>query len=211
MREIEGGWRERDEESERRGAHVQTIHADCSPARWSYYRVSPRLLPLSLRPSSHVLPDRQLFSERLIERTLEETKPTTPLWNRNCWTQLIFLLTPFFFFFPFVLAPVRLFYSCKNPVSFSMFLHTFWRDRRTEKMRIILFSWHFLGVYSVVWGLATGAFPSSVQIGELERLPVFTHGSLTPCSQYWILAHSSHQRKCEPAQFQTEIKLWIHY
>lgn len=59
-------------------------------------------------------------------------------------------------------------------------------------MRIIIFSWHFLGVYSVLWGLATGAFPSSVQIGELERLAVFTHGSLTPCSQSWILAHSGH-------------------
>lgn len=34
-------------------------------------------------------------------------------------------------------------------------------------MRIIIFSWHFLGVYSVLWGLVTGAFPSSVQIGEL--------------------------------------------
>uniref|UniRef100_A0A8C4HQ38 Glutamate receptor n=1 Tax=Dicentrarchus labrax TaxID=13489 RepID=A0A8C4HQ38_DICLA len=31
-------------------------------------------------------------------------------------------------------------------------------------MRIIIFSWHFLGVYSALWGLATGAFPSSVQI-----------------------------------------------
>lgn len=35
-------------------------------------------------------------------------------------------------------------------------------------MRIIIFSWHFLGVYSALWGLAAGAFPSSVQIGELE-------------------------------------------
>lgn len=35
-------------------------------------------------------------------------------------------------------------------------------------MRIIIFSWHFLGVCSALWGLATGAFPSSVQIGELE-------------------------------------------
>lgn len=43
-------------------------------------------------------------------------------------------------------------------------------------MRIIVFSWHFLGVYSALWGLATGAFPSSVQIGELETPLVFTHG-----------------------------------
>lgn len=43
-------------------------------------------------------------------------------------------------------------------------------------MRIIIFSLHFLGVYSALWGLAAGAFPSSVQIGELEGLLVFTHG-----------------------------------
>lgn len=89
----------RERERERRGAHVQSIHADCSPAHW-YYRVSPRLLPplsLSPRPSSRVFPDGQLSSERLVKRTLEGTKPTSPRWNRNCWTQLIFLLPPFFF------------------------------------------------------------------------------------------------------------------
>ena len=40
-------------------------------------------------------------------------------------------------------------------------------------MRIIIFSWHFLGVYSALWGLAAGAFPSSVQIGELEDASCF--------------------------------------
>ncbi|XP_015244819.1 glutamate receptor 4a isoform X4 [Cyprinodon tularosa] len=56
-------------------------------------------------------------------------------------------------------------------------------------MRIILFSWHFLGVYSALyWGLATGAFPSSVQIGGLFirntdqeytafRLAIFLHNT----------------------------------
>lgn len=53
-------------------------------------------------------------------------------------------------------------------------------------MRIIIFSWHFLGVYSALWGLAAGAFPSSVQIGELEDafcffcLFFFTHGHSHP-------------------------------
>lgn len=63
-------------------------------------------------------------------------------------------------------------------------------------MRIIIFSWHFLGVYSALWGLATGAFPSSVQIGELEGLLVFTHGhsDLTHYTEYLrIVAHSGHQ------------------
>ncbi|XP_032400991.1 glutamate receptor 4a isoform X1 [Xiphophorus hellerii] len=56
-------------------------------------------------------------------------------------------------------------------------------------MRIILFSWQFLGVYSALyWGLATGAFPSSVQIGGLFirntdqeytafRLAIFLHNT----------------------------------
>ncbi|XP_078140189.1 glutamate receptor 4a isoform X5 [Centroberyx gerrardi] len=55
-------------------------------------------------------------------------------------------------------------------------------------MRIIIFSWHFLGVYSALWGLATGAFPSSVQIGGLFirntdqeytafRLAIFLHNT----------------------------------
>ncbi|XP_013869516.1 glutamate receptor 4a isoform X4 [Austrofundulus limnaeus] len=53
---------------------------------------------------------------------------------------------------------------------------------------IILFSWHFLGVFSTLWGLATGAFPSSVQIGGLFirntdqeytafRLAIFLHNT----------------------------------
>ncbi|XP_038549896.1 glutamate receptor 4a isoform X3 [Micropterus salmoides] len=55
-------------------------------------------------------------------------------------------------------------------------------------MRIIIFSWHFLGVYSALWGLTTGAFPSSVQIGGLFirntdqeytafRLAIFLHNT----------------------------------
>ncbi|XP_047246573.1 glutamate receptor 4a isoform X1 [Girardinichthys multiradiatus] len=55
-------------------------------------------------------------------------------------------------------------------------------------MRIIIFSWHFLGVYSALWGLVTGAFPSSVQIGGLFirntdqeytafRLAIFLHNT----------------------------------
>ncbi|XP_026152813.1 glutamate receptor 4a isoform X2 [Mastacembelus armatus] len=55
-------------------------------------------------------------------------------------------------------------------------------------MRIVIFSWHFLGVYSALWGLATGAFPSSVQIGGLFirntdqeytafRLAIFLHNT----------------------------------
>uniref|UniRef100_A0A3B3I7G3 Glutamate receptor, ionotropic, AMPA 4a n=1 Tax=Oryzias latipes TaxID=8090 RepID=A0A3B3I7G3_ORYLA len=58
----------------------------------------------------------------------------------------------------------------------------------TEKMRINIFSWHFLGLYSALWGLATGAFPSSVQIGGLFirntdqeytafRLAIFLHNT----------------------------------
>lgn len=39
---------------------------------------------------------------------------------------------------------------------------------RKKKMRMIILSWHFLGFFSALWGLAAGAFPSSVQIGELE-------------------------------------------
>ncbi|XP_029027542.1 glutamate receptor 4a isoform X2 [Betta splendens] len=55
-------------------------------------------------------------------------------------------------------------------------------------MRINIFSWHFLGVCSALWGLATGAFPSSVQIGGLFirntdqeytafRLAIFLHNT----------------------------------
>ncbi|XP_072248691.1 glutamate receptor 4a isoform X4 [Leuresthes tenuis] len=55
-------------------------------------------------------------------------------------------------------------------------------------MRINIFSWHFLWVYSALWGLATGAFPSSVQIGGLFirntdqeytafRLAIFLHNT----------------------------------
>ncbi|XP_077398185.1 glutamate receptor 4a isoform X2 [Festucalex cinctus] len=55
-------------------------------------------------------------------------------------------------------------------------------------MRINIFSWHFLGLCSVLWGLATGAFPSSVQIGGLFirntdqeytafRLAIFLHNT----------------------------------
>uniref|UniRef100_A0AAV2J346 Glutamate receptor 4 n=1 Tax=Knipowitschia caucasica TaxID=637954 RepID=A0AAV2J346_KNICA len=55
-------------------------------------------------------------------------------------------------------------------------------------MRIILISWHFLGVYSALWELAAGAFPSSVQIGGLFirntdqeytafRLAIFLHNT----------------------------------
>ncbi|XP_028321334.1 glutamate receptor 4a isoform X2 [Gouania willdenowi] len=55
-------------------------------------------------------------------------------------------------------------------------------------MRIILFPLHFLGVYSALWGLAIGAFPSSVQIGGLFirntdqeytafRLAIFLHNT----------------------------------
>ncbi|XP_056139856.1 glutamate receptor 4a isoform X1 [Lampris incognitus] len=51
-----------------------------------------------------------------------------------------------------------------------------------------IFSWHFLWVYSALWGLATGAFPSSVQIGGLFirntdqeytafRLAIFLHNT----------------------------------
>uniref|UniRef100_A0A4W5P9H5 Glutamate receptor 4 n=1 Tax=Hucho hucho TaxID=62062 RepID=A0A4W5P9H5_9TELE len=47
---------------------------------------------------------------------------------------------------------------------------------------------HFLGVFSALWGLATGAFPSSVQIGGLFirntdqeytafRLAIFLHNT----------------------------------
>uniref|UniRef100_A0A3Q2Z1C0 Glutamate receptor, ionotropic, AMPA 4a n=1 Tax=Hippocampus comes TaxID=109280 RepID=A0A3Q2Z1C0_HIPCM len=55
-------------------------------------------------------------------------------------------------------------------------------------MRINIFSWHFLGLCSVWWGLSTGAFPSSVQIGGLFirntdqeytafRLAIFLHNT----------------------------------
>ncbi|XP_076002563.1 glutamate receptor 4a isoform X5 [Genypterus blacodes] len=55
-------------------------------------------------------------------------------------------------------------------------------------MRIMLPSWHFLGVYSALWGLVSGAFPSSVQIGGLFirntdqeytafRLAIFLHNT----------------------------------
>ncbi|XP_061682780.1 glutamate receptor 4a isoform X1 [Syngnathoides biaculeatus] len=55
-------------------------------------------------------------------------------------------------------------------------------------MRINIFTWHFLGLCSLLWGLATGAFPSSVQIGGLFirntdqeytafRLAIFLHNT----------------------------------
>ncbi|XP_058489399.1 glutamate receptor 4a isoform X1 [Solea solea] len=55
-------------------------------------------------------------------------------------------------------------------------------------MRIIILSWHFLWVLSALWEVATGAFPSSVQIGGLFirntdqeytafRLAIFLHNT----------------------------------
>lgn len=108
-------------------------------------------------------------------------------WNKNWSTKLTCLLSLVFF-----LLPVRVFHSYPVPTLLFDVSPYFLKGSKDRKMRIIVFSWHFLGVYSVLWGLATGAFPSSVQIGELERLAVFTHGSLTPCSQSRILAHSFH-------------------
>ena len=72
-------------------------------------------------------------------------------------------------------------------------------------MRIIIFSWHFLGVYSALWGLAAGAFPSSVQIGELEDgfcffvvlfccFVVFYARTLTPDTLHCILVALSGPR-----------------
>ncbi|KAM9800980.1 glutamate receptor 4a isoform 1-T1 [Neosynchiropus ocellatus] len=57
-----------------------------------------------------------------------------------------------------------------------------------RKMRIIFLSCYFLGAFSALWGLAAGAFPSSVQIGGLFirntdqeytafRLAIFLHNT----------------------------------
>ncbi|XP_029699391.1 glutamate receptor 4a isoform X1 [Takifugu rubripes] len=85
-------------------------------------------------------------------------------------------------------APVRLFHSCPEPSLLFDVSPYFLKGSKDRKMRIIIFSWHFLGVYSVLWELATGAFPSSVQIGGLFirntdqeytafRLAIFLHNT----------------------------------
>lgn len=84
--------------------------------------------------------------------------------KENLYIFFIFTLFCFFCVFP----------------SFSMYPTCFWKDCMTEKMRINIFSWHFLGLYSALWGLATGAFPSSVQIGEL-----WDHGIYARVLTYW--------------------------
>ncbi|XP_061923237.1 glutamate receptor 4a isoform X2 [Entelurus aequoreus] len=74
------------------------------------------------------------------------------------------------------------------PFSRHRCLSTLCEGRGSGKMRINIFFWHFLGCCSVLWGSATGAFPSSVQIGGLFirntdqeytafRLAIFLHNT----------------------------------
>ncbi|XP_074497963.1 glutamate receptor 4a isoform X6 [Sebastes fasciatus] len=145
--------------------------------------LSPRLYP----PCA---PDTQLSSER----TLAGEEPP---WNRNRNTAgqnggKTSLSLSSFFFSPLFLTPFSL--SRLSPLLLSSLSlspdvsQQFLKGLKEGKMRIIILSWHFLGVYSALWGLATGAFPSSVQIGGLFirntdqeytafRLAIFLHNT----------------------------------
>lgn len=80
----------RERERERRGAHVQFLHADCSPSSPIILASFPTLsLSSSLRA-------HRSHSSVLSGRTLQGKKGASPPWNRGCWTKLIFLLLPLF-------------------------------------------------------------------------------------------------------------------
>lgn len=137
------------------------------PCRLVILPTFPRLLSLPARLHMCTGPTA------LIERRLEGTKPKSPLWNKNCWTKLTFLLLlSLVFSFPFSSGACASLSLLQEPRLFFDVSSYFLKGSKDRKMRIIIFSWHFLGMYSVLWDLVTGAFPSSVQIGELERLAV---------------------------------------
>lgn len=115
------------------------------------------------RPVFACAPDIQLYLERTLRgKRNERTHHGVGILLGHSGEKPFF---PSFFFFSF---PHAFFFSCPLYLDVSQQFLKELKEIKKKKMRINIFSWHFLGVYSALWGLATGAFPSSVQIGELK-------------------------------------------